>query len=91
MPDYSINRDISFQGLESDAELIFEASPGFDSSHPSRDFGDLTAIINEQNKSKETKKILHLTQKRLDLKSVVSFGNLNVISIPGNSDSVHRA
>ena len=53
MPDYSINKDMS-QTLEikSDEDMILDS---IDQSHPSLVFGDLTAIINEQNKNKEDK------------------------------------
>ena len=83
MPDYSINKDIS-QTLEikSDEDaLMFGGPEGVDSSHPSLYFGDLTAIINEQNKSKDSPS-RPKPQARVEMKSVVSFGNFNMIAIP---------
>ena len=86
MPDYSINKDIS-QTLEikSDEDLMFGGADGIDSSHPSLVFGDLTAIINEQNKSKDSPSSRPLPQPRVELKSVVSFGNFNMIPIKENT------
>ena len=63
VPEYSINKSAN------DDEMLFDQS---------RDFSDLTAIINEQNKSKDDSQDL-LKPPKTELKSVkrsmISFGN----------------